>query len=117
LNRSQRILIVIGVVAVAALASPYITRAIVDREGVAGKTIAFQGQTPRPGKDLVLCMIDRRGTLNLKVASNDLYTDPASGLAVRVDEHVQYREVFVFLPPGKALAAPQLAQLQGCLKG
>ena len=116
MNRSQRILIAIGLGALAAMAAPYVLRAIVDDRAVAEKVLIFNDVSSRPAKDLVLCLIKHPGALNLTVASNDLYVDPASGLAVKVDDAPQARQVRAWLPKGKALTGDQQAQLSGCLR-
>jgi hypothetical protein len=115
LNRSQRILIAIGLAALAAMAAPYITRAVVDDRAIAGKVQVFDAKSARANKELTLCLIRHPGALNLSVSSNDLYADPASGLAVRIDEEGQSRKVTAWLPKGGALTAEQTAQLEGCV--
>lgn len=115
MTRSQRILIVIGIGTLAAMAAPYALRALVDHRAVADKAVVFSGGSTRPNKDLTLCLIRHPGALNLAVASNDLYTDPASGLAVRIAERGAARAVTAWLPRGRTLSAAQLAQLRACL--
>lgn len=115
MNRSQRILIAVGLAALAAMAAPYVMRAVVDNQAVSGKVQVFQDHSYRPNKDLVLCLIKHPGALDLNVASNDTYTDPKNGLAVRVDERGDFRVVTAWLPSGKVLSAEQAAQLKGCL--
>ena len=115
MNRSQRILAGIGLAALVALAAPYLTRAVVDSRATAGKALVLEARSQRPDKDLVLCLISASGRLGLVVASNDTYTNPASGLAIRVKDRQQHREVRVWLPEGQQLAPAQLAQIQGCI--
>ena len=115
MNRSQRILIAIGLAALAAMAAPYVTRAVVDGRAVAGKVKVFEDSSMRANKDLTLCLIKHPGALDLTVSSNDLYADPASGLAVRIDEVGGSRKVTAWLPEGRALSAAQAAQLKGCV--
>ena len=115
MNRSQRILIAIGLAALAAMAAPYVMRAVVDGRAVAGKAQVFKGSSARENKDLTLCLIKHPGALNLAVSSNDLYADPASGLAVRIDEEGGLRKVTAWLPKGQTLSAEQAAQLKGCV--
>lgn len=116
MNRSQRILIAIGLAALAAMAAPYVLRGVVDSRAVSGKVQVFEGSSARANKDLTLCLIKHPGALGLSVASNDLYADPASGLAVRIDENGSSRTVTAWLPKGGVLTAAQTAQLQGCLE-
>lgn len=115
MNRSQRILIAIGLATLVALAAPYLTRAVVDSRAIDGKVQVFESQSQRVHKDLVLCLIKRPGALNVEVTSHDFYTDPASGLALKVVDQGESREVRAWLPEGKALGAPQLEQLRGCV--
>ena len=115
MNRSQRILVAIGLGTLAALAAPYVIRAVVDSQAISGKVAVFQDHSYRPNKDLVLCLIKHPGALNLAVTSNDIYTDANSGLAVKIDERGDFRVVKAWLPKGQALTAEQAAQLKGCL--
>jgi hypothetical protein len=115
LTRSQGILIAVGLAALAAMAAPYLTRAVVDGRAISGKVEVFASQSQRVHKDLVLCLIKRPGALNVEVASHDFYTDPASGLALKVIDLGAAREVRAWLPEGQALGAAQLAQLKGCV--
>lgn len=115
MNRSQRILIVIGLGALAAMAAPYVLRGVVDGRATADKAKVFEASSKRANKDLVLCLIKHPGALNLGVASNDLYTDPASGLAIEVDDRRDHQQVTAWLPHGKSLNAAQAAQLSGCM--
>lgn len=114
MTRSQRILIAIGVAAIAAMAAPYVTRAIVDRQVTEGKVMVFEIGSMRENKDLVLCLIKHPGALNLTVASNDAYIDAATGLAVTIEKRGAGEVVKGWLPEGKALGAEQLAQVKGC---
>jgi hypothetical protein len=107
LNRSQGILVAIGLAALAALAAPYLTRAVVDSRAVSGKIQVFESQSQRVHKDLVLCLIKRPGALNVVVASHDFYTDPASGLALKVIDLGAARDVRAWLPEGQALRPAQ----------
>ena len=97
------------------MAAPYVSRAIVDGRAVADKTVVFEASSKRANKDLTLCLIKHPGALNVNVSSNDLYADPASGLAVKIQERGAERVVKVWLPRGKALTAEQAAQLNGCV--
>jgi hypothetical protein len=115
LNRSQRILVAVGLAALAAMAAPYLTRAVVDSNAIEGKVQVFEGRSQRVHKDLVLCLIRRPGALQVEVASHDFYTDPASALALKVVDQGAAREVRVWLPQGQALSPAQLDQLRGCL--
>ena len=115
MNRSQRILIAIGLAALAAMAAPYVLRGVVDSRAVSGKVQVFEGSSARANKDLTLCLIKHPGALGLSVASNDLYADPASGLAVRIDENGSSRTVTAWLPKGQTLNAEQTEQLKGCV--
>jgi hypothetical protein len=115
LNRSQRILTAIGLATLLALAAPYLTRAVIDSRAIAGKDQIFESRSQRVQKDLVLCLIKRPGALGLEVASHDFYTDRASGLAVKVVDKGNYREVRAWLPTGKVLEASQASQLKGCV--
>lgn len=115
MNRSQRILVVIGLSIVLAMAAPYLLRGLVDSRATSGKALIFEGRSPHPQKDLVLCLIKRPGALNLTVASNDLYTDAASGLAIRVENRGETRQVRAWLPQGQTLGAEPMAQLKGCV--
>jgi len=115
LTRSQRILIGIGLATLIGLTAPLLTRAVVDSRAVDGKVQVFESQSQRLHKDLVLCLIKRPGALNVEVASHDFYTDPASGLALKVVDQGAVREVRAWLPEGKALDAAQLEQLKGCI--
>ena len=99
------------------MSAPYVLRVVVDRQAVAGKDLVFEGESLRPGKDLVLCLIKHPSALNLVVSSNDLYSDPATGLAVAVDERGETRKLKAYLPKGKALSAEQTAQLKDCSAG
>ncbi len=114
MNRSQRILVAIGIAALLALAAPYLTRAVVDNRAISGKQSVFTARSAWPRKDLVLCLIRPPGPLGLSVASNDLYTNPAGDLAVRVRDKGQYRTVEAWLPQGRTLSAEQLARLRFC---
>jgi hypothetical protein len=114
LTRSQSILVAIGLAALAAMAAPYLTRAVVDSRAIDGKAVVFEARSQRVQKDLVLCLIKRPGALNVEVASHDFYTDPASGLALKVVDQGAAREVRAWLPEGQALNAAQFAQLKGC---
>ena len=116
MNRSQRILIAIGLAALAAMAAPYVMRAVVDGRAVAGKAQVFKGSSARENKDLTLCLIKHPGALNLAVSSNDLYADPATGLAVRIDEEGGTRRVTAWLPKDQTLSTEQATQLKGCLE-
>ena len=116
MNRSQRILIAIGLAALAAMAAPYVLRGVVDSRAVSGKVQVFEGSSARANKDLTLCLIKHPGALKLSVSSNDLYANPASGLAVRIDEEGQSRKVTAWLPKGQILTAEQAAQLKGCVE-
>jgi hypothetical protein len=115
LTRSQGILVAVGLAALAAMAAPYLTRAVVDSRAVSGKVQVFQDHSYRPQKDLVLCLIRQPGALALKVASNDLYTSEASGLAVKVTDKHDFREVRAWLPAQQRLTADQTAQLSECI--
>lgn len=115
MNRSQRILIVIGVATLAAMAAPYISRAVVDGRAVADKVVVFEARSKRPSKDLTLCLIKHPGALNLNVSSNDLYADPATGLAVKIEGRGAERAVTAWLPGGQSLTAEQAAQLRSCV--
>ena len=84
MTRSQGILVAIGLAALAAMAAPYLTRAVVDSRAIDGKAVVFEAHSQRVQKDLVLCLIKRPGALNVEVASHDFYTDPANGLALKV---------------------------------
>lgn len=114
MNRSQRILIAVGLLALALMSAPFVLRGLVDRQAVDGKVRVYHGRSERADKDLVLCLIKHPGTLNLNVASNDLYVDPVSGLAVLVIDRGSYREIEAFMPADKALNAAQTAQLKTC---
>lgn len=115
MTRSQGILVAIGLAMLAALSAPLLTRAVVDSRAVDGKVQVFEGRSQRLHKDLVLCLIKRPGALNVEVASHDFYTDPASGLALKVEDQGAAREVRAWLPEGKALDAAQLEQLKICI--
>lgn len=115
MNRSQRILVAVGLSALAAMAAPYLIRAVVDRQVTSGKIMVLEDRSARPKKDLVLCLIRQPGALKLDVASNDAYSDPNSGLALRVEEHEDYRVVKAWLPQGAALSGDQAAQIKGCV--
>jgi hypothetical protein len=115
LNRSQRILSAIGLATLLALAAPYLTRAVVDYRATSGKVQVFQDHSYRPQKDLVLCLIRQPGALALKVASNDLYTDEADRLAVKVVDKGDFRVVRAWLQPGQQLRPEQTAQLSECI--
>jgi hypothetical protein len=115
LTRSQRILSVIGLATLLALAAPYLTRAVVDSRAVDGKVQVFEARSQRVHKDLVLCLIKRPGALNVEVASHDFYTDPASGLALKVIDQGAAREVRAWLPEGQALSDAQADQLKRCV--
>ena len=104
MNRSQRILVAIGLATLAVLAAPYAIRAVVDSRAVTGKVQVFQQHSYRPSKDLVLCLIRHPGALNLTVASNDIYTDAASSLAVKVEQNHDFRVVRAWLTPAHWLA-------------
>lgn len=114
MTRSQRILIGIGLATLIGLTAPLLTRAVVDSRAIDGKVQVYEGQSQRLHKDLVLCLIKRPGALNVEVASHDFYTDPASGLALKVVDLGSMREVQVWLPEGRVLNAAQLEQLKGC---
>lgn len=114
MNRSQRILVGIGLAALAAMASPYVLRMVVDSRATAGKVLVFDTQSQTAQKDLVLCLIRHPGALNLAVASNDIYTDPASGLAIRVEDKGASRRLRAWLPEGKTLDPAQSDQIKGC---
>lgn len=115
MNRSQRILIAIGLGTLAALAAPYVIRAVVDLRSVSGKAVVFEASSKRDTKALTLCLIKHPGALNLDVSSNDLYANPASGLAVKIETRGAERVVRAWLPQGRALSAGQAAQLKGCV--
>ncbi len=115
MNRSQRILVGIGLAALAAMASPYVLRMVVDSRATAGKALVLDRESRTAQKDLVLCLIRQPGALRLEVASNDTYTDPASGLAIRVDDGGASRRVRIWLPQGKALDPAQAAQVRTCI--
>jgi len=115
LNRSQRILTAIGLVTLLALAAPYLTRAVVERRLTSGKAEIFQDHSYRPQKDLVLCLIKHPGALDLSVASNNLYTDPADDLTVKVVDKGDFRVVRAWLPQGRQLNPDQSAQLSECI--
>ncbi|MGB7656287.1 MAG: hypothetical protein WBL74_12470 [Novosphingobium sp.] len=97
------------------MAVPYISRAVVDGRAVADKVVVFKASSKRPSKDLTLCLIKHPGALNLNVSSNDLYSDPVSGLAVRIESRGAVRTVTAWLPQGKSMTAEQAAQLKGCV--
>ncbi|MBA4162919.1 MAG: hypothetical protein C0515_12735 [Novosphingobium sp.] len=115
MTRSQGILVAVGLAALAAMAAPYLTRAVVDSRAIDGKAQVFEGRSQRVHKDLVLCLIKRPGALNVEVASHDFYTDPASGLALKVVDQGAAREVRAWLPEGRTLGAAQVQQLKGCV--
>lgn len=115
MTRSQGILVAVGLAALAAMAAPYLTRAVVDSRAISGKVQVFESQSQRVHKDLVLCLIKRPGALNVEVTSHDFYTDPASGLALKVVDHGAAREVRAWLPEGQALSAAQTDQLKACV--
>ncbi len=115
MTRSQGILVAIGLAALAAMAAPYLTRAVVDSRAIDGKAVVFEARSQRVQKDLVLCLIKRPGALNVEEASHDFYTDPASGLALKVVDQGTAREVRAWLPESQALNTAQLAQLKGCV--
>ena len=105
----------VGLAALAAMAAPYATRAVVGYRAISGKTIVFQEHSNRPQKDLVLCLIRQPGALALDVASNDLYVDKAGKLAVKVTDRGDVREVRVWLPKGQQLRPDQSSQLSECV--
>ena len=115
-RRSRRILIVLGALAVALLATPYAMRRWSEGQLLAGKEQQFQDHSYRSRGELLLCLLKREpGGLALQIISENHYADPARALAVTLDERTNFRIVRAYLPKGGALTPGELGQLTACL--
>ena len=115
-RRSRRTLLVIGAVALVALAGPWLWRAWQESHLTDGKAKVFGDSSARSSIDLALCLMKHRPNgLALDISSENHFIDPARGLVVEIGALGARREVTAWLPQGAILQAGELAQLSSCL--
>ena len=109
-------LIGVGVLALALLASPFVLQSWNSSRELTGKVLAFKGLSRASSADLLKCLVQRpAGGLVLSISrENEFYAAPR-GVAVRVDLAGSQHRLRAWAPPGTVLTAGEQAQLTACL--
>jgi len=109
------VLIVVGVAALALLASPFVLQSWNSSRELTGKVLAWEGQSAANSNDLLRCLVQRpAGGLALSISRENEFYDAQRGLAVRIELVGPPHRLRAWAAPGTALTAGELAQLNAC---
>ncbi|MFM5917829.1 MAG: hypothetical protein ACKOOL_09905 [Novosphingobium sp.] len=115
--RSRRALLVIGAIALIALASPWLWRSWHEAHLTDGKERAFAKSSAHDSVNLAMCLLKRRpGGLTLEISSQNHFIDETRGVVVELSANADHRrEVSAWVPKGSTLEAGETAHLDSCL--
>ncbi len=109
-------MLVIGAVALVALAGPWVWRAWQETHLTDGKVKAFDDSSAKSSVDLALCLLKRRPNgLALEISSENHFVDATRGTVVEISALGARKEVTAWLPEGAKLRVGELAHLSSCL--
>ena len=111
-------MLVVGAVALTALAGPWVWRAWSETHLTDGKVQAFADSSSRSSVDLAMCLLKRRPSgLALEISSENHYVDAARGVVVELSAAGGRRAVTAWAPKGTRLQVGEIAHLDSCLVG
>lgn len=111
-------LLVIGGVALLALAGPWIWRWWQETHLTDGKDQVYANSSSRSSVDLAMCLLKRRPDgLTLEISSENHFVDSARGVVVELSAAGGRRAVKAWVPKGTRLPAGDAAHLDSCLIG
>ena len=114
--QSRRVLIGVGVLAVALLASPFVLQSWNSSRELSGKVVVWEGQSAANSNDLLRCLVQRpAGGMILSISRENEFYDARRGLAVRIELVGPPHRLRAWAAPGTALTAGEQAQLTACL--
>lgn len=109
-------LIGVGVLALALLASPFVLQSWNSSRELAGKELVWEGQSAANSNDLLRCLVQRPdGGLALSISRENEFYDARRGIAVRIELIGPPHRLRAWAAPGTALTAGEQGQLTTCL--
>lgn len=114
-QQSRKALVAILVLGAVLLSAPLLWQAWTTSHELQGKSKAFAATTTRASGDVLGCLIHRgAGGLKLDIVSQNHFSDPARGIAVRLEPGSPGTRVEAWITQGSALTAGETAQLRSC---
>ena len=111
-------MLVIGAVALVALAGPWVWRAWTEAHLTDGKDKVYADSSAQTSVDLAMCLLKRRPNgLALEISSENHYVDAARGVVVELSAIGSRRAVTAWAPKGEKLQVGEIAHLDSCLTG
>lgn len=97
------------------LSAPLLWQAWTTSHDLQGKAKAFDAVTTRAPGDVLGCIVHRApGGLKLDIVSQNHFSDPSRGIAVRLEPGSAGTRVEAWITKGQTLTAGETAQLQSC---
>ena len=114
-HQSRKALVGILVLGAVLLSAPLLWQAWTTSHELQGKSKAFAATTTRTPGAVLGCLIHRgAGGLKLDIVSQNHFSDPARGIAVRLEPGNAGTRVEAWITQGSALTTGETAQLQSC---
>lgn len=114
-QQSRKALAAILVLGAVLLSAPLLWQAWTTSHELQGKSIAFNAVSKRAPGDVLGCLVHRGAEgLKLDIVSQNHFSDPARGIAVRLEPGSAGTRIEAWITTGQALTAGETAQLQSC---
>lgn len=106
---------VVGAVALIALASPWAWRTWHEAHLTDGKNQIYSAPSAKNSVDLAMCLLKRRPDgLTLEISSQNHFVEPARQLVVELSAAGDHRAITAWAPQGRTLEPGEVAHLDSC---
>ena len=110
-------MLVIGAVALIALAAPWVWRGWQEAHLADGKTNVYSEDLSWPSQEAALCLLKSDPDMvELKIVSENHFTDASQGFVVVIEPRDSRHVLRAWLPPGQTLTEAERRRLDSCVQ-